>query len=87
MPNYNERTAVFRVESDLDFISGPDTVRIEGEDVVDYPLTVLPKQQGEFSGALVFVACAQAISRSHRYAYHTLYLTSSIMSCVCVYGA
>lgn len=28
VPNHNERTSVFRVESDLDFISGPSTVTI-----------------------------------------------------------
>lgn len=59
---------VFRVESDLDFVSGPATVEIGGGDVVDYPLTILPKKQGTFTGAIAFVA--QAISRPYRFVLH-----------------
>ena len=65
VPNHNDRTTVFQVESDLQFISGPSAVAIGGGDVVDYPLTILPKRQGVFSGAVAFVA--QTISRPHRY--------------------
>ncbi len=28
VPNHNERTTVFRVESDLDFVSGPSTITV-----------------------------------------------------------
>ena len=35
-----------------------------GEDVVDYPLSVSPRRQGHFTGAVSFVA--QAMSRPHR---------------------
>ena len=35
-----------------------------GNDIVDYPLTVVPRRQGFFTGAVVFVA--QAVSRPHR---------------------
>ncbi len=64
VPNYNERTTVFKVETDVDFVSGESTVSIGGGDVIDYPLSVLPRRQGVFSGAVAFVA--QAISRPHR---------------------
>jgi len=64
VPNHKERTTMFRVESDLDFISGPSTITIGGGDVVDYPLTVLPRRQGTFSGAVAFVA--QAVSKPQR---------------------
>ena len=36
-----------------------------GGDIVDYPLTVLPRRQGTFSGAVAFVA--QAVDTPHRY--------------------
>ena len=111
VPNIQDRTAVFAVESDVNFISGPSTVTIGsvwllyilvtisiinqqlnvvttncfyfqctcifycqvysailitlttcitagGNDIIDYPLTVFPKQSGTFSGALVFIAKA-----------------------------
>ena len=35
-----------------------------GHDVVDYPLLIVPKRQGVFTGAVAFVA--QAMSRPHR---------------------
>ena len=36
-----------------------------GGDIVDYPLTVLPRRQGTFSGAVAFVA--QVVDTPHRY--------------------
>ena len=35
-----------------------------GDDVVDYPLSVAPRRQGSFTGAVVFIA--QAMGRPHR---------------------
>lgn len=35
-----------------------------GHDVVDYPLLIVPRRQGIFTGAVAFVA--QAMSRPHR---------------------
>lgn len=31
---------------------------VGGNDIIDFPLTVLPKQSGVFTGALVFIAKA-----------------------------
>lgn len=64
MSNSNERTTVFKVESDMEFVSGESTVSIGGGDVVDYPLTVWPKRQGVFTGAVAFVT--KTTSRPHR---------------------
>lgn len=65
VPNHNERTSVFRVESDLDFISGPSTITVGGGDVVDYCLDIRPTRQGKFSGAVAFIT--EAVSRPHSY--------------------
>ena len=56
VPNHNERTTEFRVESDLECVSGPSSVTITGGDVVDYPLLVRPIRRGVVSGAIAFVA-------------------------------
>ena len=56
VPNHNERTTEFRVESDLECVSGPSSLAITGGDVVDYPLLVRPIRRGVVSGAIAFVA-------------------------------
>ena len=58
VPNHNERTTEFRVESDLTCVSGPPSVTITGGDLVDYPLLVRPIRRGVVSGAVAFVAQA-----------------------------
>lgn len=58
VPNYNERTTEFQVESDLDCVSGPPSITIAGGDLVDYPLLIRPIRRGVLSGAVAFVAQA-----------------------------
>ena len=41
-----------------------------GDDVVDYPLSVAPRRQGSFTGAVVFVA--RAMGRPHRLVHYSL---------------
>ena len=41
-----------------------------GDDVVDYPLSVAPRRQGSFTGAVVFVA--QAMGRPHRLVHYSV---------------
>ena len=48
-----------------------------GHDVVDYPLLIVPKRRGIFTGAVAFVA--QAMSRPHRLVHDN----SSITPLVC----
>ena len=56
VPNHNERTTVFKVETDLQCVSGPPSISIAGGDLVDYPLIVKPIRRGVMSGAVAFVA-------------------------------
>jgi hypothetical protein len=58
VPNHNERTTEFRVESDLECVSGPPSISITGGDLVDYPLIIRPIRRGVVSGAVAFVAQA-----------------------------
>jgi hypothetical protein len=58
VPNHNERTTEFRVESDLPCVSGPPSITVSGGDLVDYPLLVRPIRRGTVSGAVAFVAQA-----------------------------
>ena len=56
VPNHNERTTEFRVESDLECVSGPPSISIAGGDLVDYPLIIRPIRRGTITGAVAFVA-------------------------------
>ena len=58
VPNHNERTTEFQVESDLDCVTGPPSITIAGGDLVDYPLLIRPIRRGVLSGAVAFVAQA-----------------------------
>ena len=54
VPNSSDRTTLYRVETDLECVSGPPTVSVSGGDVVDYPIMVEPLERGQWSGAVVF---------------------------------
>ena len=58
VPNHNERTTEFKVESDMTCVSGPPSITITGGDLVDYPLLVRPIRRGVTTGAVAFVAQA-----------------------------
>ena len=63
VPNHNERTTEFRVESDLECVSGPHSISIAGGDLVDYPLIIRPIRRGVITGAVAFVAQAPSRNR------------------------
>ena len=64
VPNYNERTTTYEVETDLDFITGPTTITVGGGDIADYPLVLCPTIHGTFTGVVAFVA--RSFSRPQR---------------------
>ena len=51
--NPSERTATFRVDTDLEFVSGPPTITMMDGDVEEYPFMVEPLERGSFVGAIV----------------------------------
>ena len=51
---------MFRVETDLECVSGPPTVSVSGGDVVDYPIMVEPLERGQWNGAVVFMTEARS---------------------------
>ena len=65
VPNTSDRTTVYRVDTDLNFISGPPSLSVTGGDIADYPIMVEPLVRGKFSGAVVF----EVVSRSGRIRY------------------
>ena len=65
VPNTSDRTTVYRVDTDLDFISGPSTFAVSGNDVADCPIMIEPLVRGTYTGAVVFTA----ESRSGRIRY------------------
>ena len=54
IPNTSDRTTRYCVETDIDFITGPSTVSVVGNDVADYPIMIEPLARGEYTGAIVF---------------------------------
>lgn len=56
VPNTSDRTTVYRVETDLDIISGPSTFTVSGNDVADCPVMIEPLVRGTYDGAIVFTA-------------------------------
>ena len=56
VPNHTNQKMFFAVESDLDFVTGPEYLTVLPGQTGVYPLTVCPKQRGEFDGVVSFVA-------------------------------
>ena len=54
VPNTSDRTTLYRVETDIEFITGPSTMSIVGNDVADYPIMIEPLTRGNYTGAIVF---------------------------------
>lgn len=51
--NPSERTTTFRVDTDLEFVSGPPTITVAEGDVEEYPIMLEPLERGSFTGAVV----------------------------------
>ena len=86
VPNHNERTTEFHVESDLTCISGPPSISITGGDLVDYPLLIKPIRRGLLSGVVAFVAQAPATTDRCTYTHtHTHTRARACMHVLCTY--
>lgn len=55
VPNTSDRTTVYRVETDIEFVTGPTTLTVAGNDVADYPIMIDPLMRGHYTGAIVFI--------------------------------
>ena len=58
VPNYSERTANFKANTNLEFSSGHSYFSVDPNSIITYELLISPKHRGTFSGTVVFVADA-----------------------------
>lgn len=61
--NPSGRTTTFRVDTDLDFISGPPTITVADGDVEEYPFMVEPLERGSFTGAIVITTQSRSTAK------------------------